>query len=262
MYFFYTFRTIKGAVVITVILWVISYLMNCSTFLVAQKIQLPAGAVCLYIWDELWGHKAYSISMFVLLFVVPQLILIFCYYRIGHRMWCSANTVSGSEGQTLRKLLRGRRVVKMVIAVTVMFFICWFPIYCSELMVAFGSNFTRTFHEFKLLSPMIPHLCIATNPFIYNFMSTTFHAQFKEMVVCSKADSSSHSNSDAVALNGKTRGNFRDTLEIPLKNLDEGSTPGASPLPPRCRLALNQQTPPTSPFETNLSADNTAYCES
>ena len=242
------------------ILWITSCLVNCATFLVARKVQLPTGDVCLYIWDEMWGHKAYSVSMFVLLFVVPQLILIVCYYRIGHRMWCSINVDSGSEGHALRKLLRGRRVVKMVIAVTVTFFICWFPVYCAELMVAFGTNLTRTFHEFKLLSPMIPHLCIAANPFIYNFMSTTFHSQFKEMAKCVKGDSSS-SNSDAVAINGKNQGNLGDTLQIPLRNLDEASSPGTSPIPSRCRKAPNQLAPPTSQFDTNLSGDNTASSE-
>ena len=168
------FRTMTRAVVNTVVLWTLSCLVNCSTFLIARKLKLPAGAICLYIWDELWGHKAYSVSMFTLLYALPQLILLICYCRIGHRMWFSVHAASVAQGQIERKLRRGRRVVKMVITVTVMFFICWFPVHSSELMVAYGTNLTRTFHEFKLLSPMIPHICIAANPFIYNFMSITF----------------------------------------------------------------------------------------
>ena len=84
--------------------------------------------------------------------------------------------------------------------------------------MAFGTDFTRTFHEFKLLAPMIPHICIATNPFIYNFMSITFHTQFKAAFMCK-----SSSTQNVVALD-ETGENICETLEVPLQEIRNTSS--------------------------------------
>ena len=153
------------------------------SYFIARKIILFGNDVCLYHWPEPWSHKTYAVTMFVFLYVVPQVILLVCYSRIGYKHWFSVLVEQQSEA-SLRKLRTGRRIVKMIVIVTVAFAICWLPVHVMELYMAFGSNFSETFYDFKLLAPLIPHFFITANPFIYNFMSKTFHTHFKAACIC------------------------------------------------------------------------------
>lgn len=224
--------------------------MNSPTLLIVQKIELLEDNICLYVWEELWGRKTYSVSMFGVLYVLPQVILIVCYCRIGYKMWYSLHADDNTKGRAHRKLKNGRRIVKMAITVTITFFVCWLPIHLLELLMAFGTDFERAFHEFKLLAPLIPHLCIAANPFIYNFMSKTFHSHFKASCWC--ATMLSHK---MPANGGQQEGKACETLEVPLQDFGNKSSME--------HLDSRFSSPPSSPQAVVIKHDgnNKAFSE-
>ena len=186
--------------------WIFSFAVSSPSLFIARKIVFFGDDVCLNYWQKPWGHKAYAVSMFVFLYVIPQCVLVVCYFRIGNKLWFSVRFQGRPKGCSLQKLRTRRRVVKMVIIVTVAFAVCWLPVHVVELYMAFGSNFTRIFYELKLLAPLVPHLFIATNPIIYCFMSKTFRLHFKAACTCT----TTLLNSISV---DEQEGNVHDTLD-------------------------------------------------
>ena len=178
------FRTLTKTVPVIIAFWIFSFAVSSPSLVIARKIVFFGDDVCLNYWQKPWGHKAYAVTMFVFLYVIPQCILAVCYFRIGNKLWFSVCFQSRPQGISIQKLRTRRRVVKMVIIVTAAFAICWLPVHVVELYMAFGKDFSKIFYELKLLAPLVPHLFIATNPIIYCFMSKTFRSHFKAACTC------------------------------------------------------------------------------
>lgn len=203
---FLLFRTLMKTIPIIIAFWVFSFAVSSPSLFIARKIVFFGDDVCLNYWQKPWGHKAYAVSMFVFLYMIPQCVLVVCYFRIGNKLWFSVRFQGRPQGTSLQKLRTRRRVIKMVIIVTAAFAVCWLPVHVVELYMAFGSNFSRIFYELKLLAPLVPHLFIATNPIIYCFMSKTFRLHFKAACTCTTTLLTSLSIEDQ-------DGNLQETLD-------------------------------------------------
>ena len=158
--------------------WVISLAISSPAIKISKKIDLFGENVCLNYYKYPWEHKTLASLMFLFLYLIPQLALGVCYYRIGKRLWFSMQNYSKASTKTIQTLRKRRRVVKMVIVMTICFAVCWLPVHLVELYVAFGTFFSDVFYEIKLLAPLVPHLFISTNPIMYCFMSKTFRTRF------------------------------------------------------------------------------------
>ncbi|KAH9280253.1 Tachykinin-like peptides receptor 99D [Echinococcus granulosus] len=80
---------------------------------------------CTYDWAPEWGI-AYDVALFILMYILPLTILFATYIPITVKLWSDRGL-----GEVTRAQIEGikskRRVVKMLIAVMVIFAICWLP---------------------------------------------------------------------------------------------------------------------------------------
>ncbi|KAL3872281.1 hypothetical protein ACJMK2_040215 [Sinanodonta woodiana] len=190
------YRTLPKTVFIIACIWIAALVVNSPALVISRQVTYwtyPEGSkhTCLNHWRDSW-HKIYSLSMFIFLYAIPQVILGFCYFRIAKKLWLSMRRNVRMNQVTVHTLKTRRRVVKLVFIVTSAFAVCWLPVHIAELCSAFGMSLNHTFYEFKVVTPFLPYLLIAVNPIIYCFMSKGFRNHFKAAFTCRKVSSNSN----------------------------------------------------------------------
>lgn len=141
-------------------------------------------------------HQVFVISSFVF-FVVPMSMISVLYALIGVKLRTSRVlhpvkklSVDSSEKANGQMQYRNgasqRRVIRMLVAVALSFFICWAPFHVQRLLAIYGKNLEHPSETFYLvyivltfLSGVLYFLSTAINPFLYNIMSNKFRNAFK-----------------------------------------------------------------------------------
>ncbi|XP_053678623.1 pyrokinin-1 receptor [Anopheles nili] len=94
---------------------------------------------------------------------------------------CSRNSSANSQGT--------RRVLKMLVAVVVAFFLCWAPFHAQRLVYIYGVDqdhqptdplILKLFVITTYISGILYYLSTCINPLLYNIMSNKFRQAFKE----------------------------------------------------------------------------------
>ncbi|XP_065223915.1 orexin/Hypocretin receptor type 1-like [Planococcus citri] len=149
------------------------------------------------------AENFYLTGKILLLYVFPLALMTFTYYNIVKVLWTSNNIPGHTEtvkmmnssglyqnalnnrriptGSTTESQLRSRRkAAKMLVAVVIMFAICYFPVHLLNVLrntlPLYQNDYTAA------LSNLTHWLCYANsaiNPIIYNFMSGKFRREFK-----------------------------------------------------------------------------------
>lgn len=109
-------------------------------------------------------------------FLLPSAVLIFCYSCILHRLQC------GLQG------LQKQKAVRVIVAVVVVFFLCWTP-YNITLMVdtlrSGSSNDTcgssSTLDKARMITATIGYLHCSLNPVLYAFVGVKFRRQLLDL---------------------------------------------------------------------------------
>lgn len=109
-------------------------------------------------------------------FLLPSAVLIFCYSCILHRLQC------GLQG------LQKQKAVRVIVAVVVVFFLCWTP-YNITLMVdtlhSGSSNETcgtrSTLDKARMITATIGYLHCSLNPVLYAFVGVKFRRQLLDI---------------------------------------------------------------------------------
>lgn len=157
---------------------------------------------CQPAFKQLWDTKAqtvYQIFLTVVMFLIPLVLMAFAYSRIARCLWVDAVpggdeenrgcNAQGRAGASARdsQLQSRKNVAKMLIAVVVMFAVCYLPVYLLNILryaKVYPRDKTNEAHsEVAGIVMTAAHwLCFfnsAINPVIYNFMSAKFRNEFK-----------------------------------------------------------------------------------
>uniref|UniRef100_A0A0A1XIV8 Neuromedin-U receptor 2 n=1 Tax=Zeugodacus cucurbitae TaxID=28588 RepID=A0A0A1XIV8_ZEUCU len=109
------------------------------------------------------------------------------------------------------------RVIRMLVAVAVAFFLCWAPFHAQRLMAVYGSSaniesqlFKDVFEAVDLISGVLYYLSTCINPLLYNIMSHKFRDAFKvtlarQFGLPGRSQSQSHNYSALLRQNGSMR---------------------------------------------------------
>ncbi|KAG5326350.1 CAPAR protein, partial [Acromyrmex heyeri] len=134
---------------------------------------------------------SFELSTF-LFFVIPMCLITFLYVLIGLKLRKSNMTVPGrTESRNCRHYpgRSSRRVLKMLVAVVIAFFICWAPFHVQRLIAIYGTNkedhitSNGPWMEFLYLlmtyvSGVFYYVSTTINPILYNIMSNKFRIAF------------------------------------------------------------------------------------
>ena len=125
---------------------------------------------CVYSWPTENFIKYHSVINSHIFVVLPVLIMVTLYSRLINKLWIK-NPATSTVMQ-LAALKNRRRSTKMVIMVSVVYCICWFPNSFAYLYVAYSSK--QLFNDVHLVSVLMVSLNSAINPIIYSLQSHRF----------------------------------------------------------------------------------------
>ncbi|XP_072938880.1 pyrokinin-1 receptor-like [Epargyreus clarus] len=145
------------------------------------------------------GHgvqQVFVISSFVF-FVLPMSLITVLYVLIGIKLHTSrvlhpvkkTSVDSHEKSNGTVKYRNGasqRRVIRMLVAVALSFFLCWAPFHVQRVIAIYGKTlehpsvtFYKVYIVLTYLSGVLYFLSTAINPFLYNIMSNKFRNAFK-----------------------------------------------------------------------------------
>ncbi|CAO1426928.1 unnamed protein product [Diamesa serratosioi] len=190
----HTMSKLSRAIKFIFFIWILSI-----TFAIPQAIQFgivgPEGNEQCTIVHQIIEHS-FELAT-VLFFFTPMTIIFVLYLLIGIKL--RSNTlVKRENGSTMHRSSyvstasqqtsqSTKRVIKMLVAVVVAFFICWAPFHAQRLAYTYFSGpeqpsalTLRIFDVTTYISGILYHLSTCINPLLYNVMSNKFRQAFKE----------------------------------------------------------------------------------
>lgn len=141
-------------------------------------------------WPDEVQRQHYDLSLFIIVYVIPGFIICTCYGLIGSELWTENKDLKRTESVTsqvmAKQMMKGRkRVAKMLIALAVLFALCWLPYYCVSLYLDF-------YPEDRHLLVALPytiflgHSNSALNPILYFYSSKSFRCVLVRMFKCKR----------------------------------------------------------------------------
>lgn len=134
---------------------------------------------CVVLWSEV-EFKIYSMLSFFVVGLIPMVTMAILYSRVIYLLWFK-NVVIRLDEERQRK--KKKRATKMVLIVSLVYALCWFP----ELTVFVLFAYSPQSVKFEIAYPATVALCClnsAINPIIYSFHNNQFRYYLKRLVCC------------------------------------------------------------------------------
>ncbi|CAH1272970.1 MCHR1 [Branchiostoma lanceolatum] len=162
-------RSVNSARLSVVCVWLVSLVLSLpiAVFARMDTVEFPGGAsidTCIIDWPSESSKRAYMTAIFVTAFPIPLLVVSVCYGRMVTKLCTAVAPTSNSSKSNKDK----RRVAKMVLAVTVMFYICWLPFGVLQLLYYLSAlPVNRTILYVQICLVGLTYLNSSAHPIIY-----------------------------------------------------------------------------------------------
>ncbi|XP_066108799.1 pyroglutamylated RF-amide peptide receptor [Saccopteryx bilineata] len=148
---------------------------------------------CLEEWTSPVHQRVYTTFILVILFLLPLVLMLTLYSKIGYELWINKRVGDSSvlqtiHGKEMSKIARRKkRAVVMMVTLVALFAVCWAPFHIVHMMLEY-SNFERESDEvtIKMIFAVVQIIGFSNsicNPIVYAFMNENFRKNFL-FVVC------------------------------------------------------------------------------
>uniref|UniRef100_A0A1B6C133 G-protein coupled receptors family 1 profile domain-containing protein n=1 Tax=Clastoptera arizonana TaxID=38151 RepID=A0A1B6C133_9HEMI len=190
------------------VIWLLALSFDIPEFLVlsTKKSDIPVDVIYLTQCNAMWSLEAertFAILKTLVLYTIPLIFMSVAYWQIVRVLWKSDNIPGHAETMKMQtaalacnnvlskrratmantnthsQLQSRRKAAKMLVAVVIMFAMCFFPVHLLSI-IRYTIHVPQT-DVTSALSMMIHWLCYANsavNPLIYNFMSGKYRSEF------------------------------------------------------------------------------------
>ncbi|CAH0596869.1 unnamed protein product [Chrysodeixis includens] len=182
-----------------VIIWAVSLTFNFPEIIVLTteksvplRFELEYLVQCIATWSP-QTDLVWHIIKVIFIYTLPLLLMTVAYHQIVKVLWRSEKIPGQAETTKLapaeQTQLRSRRkAAKMLVAVVIMFAVCYFPVHLlSVLRYTLDMEQNDVITCLALISHVLCYANSAINPLIYNFMSSKFRREFRRAFCCSTA---------------------------------------------------------------------------
>jgi hypothetical protein len=168
----------KYALLTIISLWVTAIVLVCP-YMVVLKID---GSKCIEDWPGVLYVKAFTASVFVLLYVTPLSVIVAAYIRVGMKLAKGNTTIRHAFGASDagRRMFENRsrrnvRVVTIFVSAVIAFALCLLPFHIMWLWYDFGDarNY-RHYNDLLTFANILVYSNSAINPFIFGALSKKF----------------------------------------------------------------------------------------
>lgn len=147
-------------------------------------------AICAMLLPDMPKFPLYELSCIVF-FIIPMLVILVVYIKMGLKIRRSTKETLGpiqdSYVHNDHQVQSRKSVIKMLIAVVIMFFVCWAPFHAQRLLYIYAqqSDYYPDLNEWLyILSGCLYYFSATGNPILYNVMSIKYRQAFKQTICC------------------------------------------------------------------------------
>ncbi|XP_036427688.1 somatostatin receptor type 5 [Colossoma macropomum] len=180
---FARWRTPKRAKIISAFLWLFSLL---PVLPMAVHFSVSYGLCMADTFMAKWWMTFLAYT-FVLGFVLPFVVMIVFYTALVMTLRNARQRGGSSSTQESQRL--EKQVTKMVVAVVVVFGMCWLPFYVFNFCSLYGTNMTLTFARGFEIAVLLSYSWSCANPILYACLSETFRRYFRTLLCPHKSSS-------------------------------------------------------------------------
>lgn len=183
------------AIKLIFIVWLLSIALMVPLFVVREISVMdiiPTEPVyfCGEHWPDDSQRQHYDLALFAIVYIIPGSVICTCYGLIGSELFSENKDLKRTESATsqvmAKQMMKGRkRVAKMLIALAVLFAICWLPYYCVSLYLDFYPEQTHLLVALPY-TIFLGHSNSALNPILYFYSSKSFRCVLLRMLKCRK----------------------------------------------------------------------------
>ncbi|XP_052773776.1 G-protein coupled receptor 83-like [Mya arenaria] len=127
-------------------------------------------------------EKYLTISTFFLQFIIPLTVIGITYGRIVRKLWVRTHVGAVTQNQHVSQQKAKRKSIKMLIAVVVVFALCWMPLNLYQVLADFNPDHFSSTSFFICHWIAISSTCY--NPFIYCWLNESFRNEVKSRFKC------------------------------------------------------------------------------
>ncbi|XP_015117113.1 pyrokinin-1 receptor-like [Diachasma alloeum] len=210
----HTMSKLSRAIRLILVIWLIALCFAIPQALQFGILQMPNEDPDFIICTLKNAFIQHSFELSTLLFfIVPMILITVLYALIGLKLRktniMKKTNMRSQRGGPANKRLRdcrhhtgksSRRVLKMLVAVVIAFFICWAPFHVQRLIAIYGTEtdgissktkwFEVLYYIFTYISGVLYYVSTTINPILYNIMSHKFREAFMETLATSCGGSS------------------------------------------------------------------------
>lgn len=149
---------------------------------------VPDIKICVEVWPPGTNGTLYFIlANLIACYILPMLLISLCYFLIWMKVWRRSIPGDTKDAQMDRMQQKSKvKVVKMLVAVVILFVLSWLPLYVIFARIKFGPPMTSEEEEiFQIATPIAQWLgssnsCI--NPVLYAFFNKKYRRGFAAIV--------------------------------------------------------------------------------
>ncbi|KAH0615958.1 hypothetical protein JD844_026635, partial [Phrynosoma platyrhinos] len=164
-------------------MWHVQRLENKYDFLYEKEY-----VCCLEEWASPVHQKIYATFILIILFLLPLMLMLFLYSKIGYELWIKkrvgdASVLQAIHGNEMSKISRKKkRAIIMMVTVVVLFAICWAPFHVMHMMIEY-SKLESMYDDvtIKMIFGIVQVIGFSNsicNPIVYAFMNENFKKNF------------------------------------------------------------------------------------
>ncbi|KYB25074.1 Neuropeptide Y receptor-like Protein [Tribolium castaneum] len=156
--------------------------------LVAVFNDAPDVQLCIEVWPaNMDGALYFLIANMVFCYILPMILITMCYVLIWIKVWRRHIPTDTKDAQMERMQQKSKvKVVKMLVAVVILFILSWLPLYVIFARIKFGGHIEAWEEEILPIATPIAQWLGASNscinPILYAFFNKKFRRGFVAII--------------------------------------------------------------------------------
>ncbi|XP_070767445.1 galanin receptor type 1-like [Enoplosus armatus] len=173
-------RVARHAFIGVVVIWILSLAMA-APIMYYQNIfhRGENHTFCWEVWPDQNRKKVYVVCTFVFGYVLPLLLITFCYAKVLNHLHKKLRNMSKKSEASKKK------TAQTVLVVVVVFCLSWLPHHVVHLWVEFGTfPLNQASFVLRVAAHCLAYSNSSVNPVIYAFLSENFRKAYKQVFKC------------------------------------------------------------------------------